>query len=97
MLGNCCQESQDRINYLKKQLTEKSKEITALGTNCEYLQSLLNDFESTDKTVTVYESKSQRYTSNFKNCVHVYKLLKHGLSASSVGEVVKSVLDLVSF
>jgi len=46
------------------------------------------------KELLKYMKKSRRYTSKFKSCV--YELLKLNVSASKVGDVVKSVLNLVS-
>ncbi|WAQ97077.1 hypothetical protein MAR_029767, partial [Mya arenaria] len=88
----CCQNNQNLVKDLQKQIIDKEQEIRLLQENLEYVTNLLEDIDNENRVVDVYDEKSRKYTSKFKNCV--YELLS--VSASKVGDVVKSVLKLVS-
>ncbi|WAR14697.1 hypothetical protein MAR_004802 [Mya arenaria] len=90
----CCRDNQNLVKDLQKQIIDKEQEIRLLQENLEYVTNLLEDIDNENRVVDVYDEKSRKYTSKFKNCV--YELLKLNVSASKVGDVVKSVLKLVS-
>ncbi|XP_053372789.1 uncharacterized protein LOC128546365 [Mercenaria mercenaria] len=91
---NCCEDSAVRISELENKIKEKDKEIGRLEENMQYLNDILQDIDQENRIINVFDEKSRRYSPKFKNCV--YELLKLNVSASKVGEVVKSVLKLVS-
>lgn len=90
----CCSDMQNDFLQLINQLAEKEKDIANLQENVQYLTGLIEDIDNENRVIQVFDEQSRRYTSKFKSCV--YELLKLNVSASKVGDVVKTVLKLVN-
>jgi len=90
----CCKNYKNQVKELQTQLVEKNKEIANLEVNVQYLTDLLEDIDVENRTITIFDEESKKYKSNFKSCV--YDLLKLNVSASKIGDVVKTVLKLVN-
>ncbi|CAG2200332.1 unnamed protein product [Mytilus edulis] len=91
---SCCQEKDNIIFELKKSLKEKDKTICELKINCDYLEGVVQDIDKAQRTLTVFDVKSRKYTTILKQCI--YELLQHNVSAAKVNPVIKSVLSLVN-
>ena len=82
------------MQYLEHQIKEKEIEINELAESLQYLNDLVNDIDTQQRIVNIYDGEGKRYTSKLKkNCVH--ELLKLNVSASKVGDVIKEVLKIV--
>jgi hypothetical protein len=90
----CCRDSHNQIKELQEQINEKDRDIGVLEENVEYLNNIVEDIDIEKRVIHVYDEQSRKYTSPLKNCV--YELLKLNVSASKVGDVIKTVLKLVN-
>jgi phage shock protein A len=60
---NCCQEKLHRIQYLEHQIKEKEIEINELADSLQYLNDLVNDIDTQQRIVNIYDGEGKRYTS----------------------------------
>ena len=64
-----------------------------LQRSLQYLNDLVNDIDTQQRIVNIYDGEDKRYTPKLKKCV--YELLKLNVSVSKVGDVIKAVLKIV--
>jgi len=55
----CCTERRDRIAFLENQLKEKEREIAELQVSVHYLEDLVNDNQSENGMVMLFDEKSK--------------------------------------
>jgi len=90
----CCTESRDRFAFLENQLKEKEREIAELQVSVHYIEDLVNDNQSENGMVMLFDERSKIYSSKLKQCV--YAILNLQVNASKVSPVIQTVLRLQS-
>jgi len=69
------------------------REIAELQVSVHYLEDLVNDNQSANGMIMLFDEKSKIYLSKLKQCV--YAILNLQVSASKVSPVIQAVLRLV--
>ena len=57
------------MQYLEHQIKEKEIEINELAESLQYLNDLVNDIDTQQRIVNIYDGEGKRYTSKLKKTV----------------------------
>ena len=68
--------------------------MNELKESLQYLRDIINNIDEQHRSINRFGETSKRYTSKSKQCV--YNLLNLNISASKVGDVLKTVLQLAN-
>ena len=91
--NDCCIDKDVQISHLKRLNKEKKKEIHDSKHSEEYLNDSLNENDTDNEIINVFDEDSKRYSHSLKE--FVYELLKCNVSAGKVSNVIKSVLKMM--
>ena len=91
--NDCCIDKDVQISHLKQLIKEKEKEIHDLKHSVEYLNDSLNENNTDNEIINVFDEDSKRYSPSLKECV--YELLQCNVIAGKVSNVIQSVLKMV--